>query len=649
MHLAVALLLNPILALANRSTQESLIKHISNQFLISTFGEVEIEVTPTTNTNANFIEKIKQQIDPKKQLLTPRETQETAFAIVSSNYNFDTDIIDSSCIDKLEIILGGENNTQHLFGNIFKHINTTSGKAYAALTFCHPTSDINTLQNRQQAIINLHDQTRFLQRVDISLKKISSFEAKSHMFWHTKPAVNQELLKFSYFGQQFDVANILKTLNTNTAALEITNKTYSVISCAIGTFYFPALFAWTVREQAKAMNLPFSEIKKAIIKELGALPPAAKVGIIIPVALQGLMIYSTAMSLQSSQEMYNHLQNILIVLSSHITELKKVGSLINKNKELIAYLPSLQPLADFNNTAKHSANLNKLLGMLDTNTFQGESSFFSITGRVLAAYELMKQVKDELAPAFAAAGELDMYVALAKLYAEHKNKTARYCLVNFLENNTAPVIEAERFWNPFINADTVIVNDIAFDGSCPNSILTGPNTGGKSTVIKAIMLNVLMAQTFGMAPSASLTITPFSKLNCFMNISDDIATGASLFKSEVMRAKKLLDLVQSLKKNEFSFVIIDEVFTGTSPKEGEQAALGFAKKVGSYSNNISIIATHYPKMVDLETEINSYYRNHHVEILRNEDGSLHRTFKLKNGPTFMNVAFDILEEEGLFV
>jgi hypothetical protein len=35
--------------------------------------------------------------------------------------------------------------------------------------------------------------------------------------------------------------------------------------------------------------------------------------------------------------------------------------------------------------------------------------------------------------------------------------------------------------------------------------------------------------------------------------------------------------------------------------------------------------------------------------LRNEDGSLNRTFKFKNGPSFFNVAFDILEEEGLFV
>jgi len=261
----------------------------------------------------------------------------------------------------------------------------------------------------------------------------------------------------------------------------------------------------------------------------------------------------------------------------------------------------------------------------------------------------MKQVKDELAPVYAAAGELDMYVTLAKLYNSREGKQARYCMVNFVENNTTPIIDAHNFWNPFINADTVVTNDAKFDTSCPNSILTGPNTGGKSTVIGGIMLNVLMAQTFGIAPSESLTITPFAKLNCFMNISDDIATGASLFKSEVMRAKKLLDMVQALDKNEFSFVIIDEVFTGTSPKEGEMAALRFAEHLGTYVNSLSIIATHYPKMVELQASNNGRFYNHHVEILRNDDNSLNRTFKFKNGPSFFNVAFDILEEEGLFI
>ncbi len=374
-------------------------------------------------------------------------------------------------------------------------------------------------------------------------------------------------------------------MNTNTPALEITNRTWSILQCLFGTLYIPTIAIYTLHDVAQENNISFWQLGKSIADSL---TPAQKASIVVPIALQGAMAYGIAMTLKSSQEMYSHLQDLLIATSSHINELKALSTLINKNNQLLANLPSLQPLADFNDATKHSVKLNKLLGMLDTNTFDGEASFFSITGRVLAAYELMKQVKDELAPAFAAAGELDMYVALAKLYHSRENK-AHYCIVNFVENGTTPIIDAHNFWNPFINPKTVVINDTILNATQPNSILTGPNTGGKSTVIKGIMINVLMAQTFGIAPSESLTITPFAKLNCFMNISDDIAMGASLFKSEVMRAKKLLEMVQSLQENEFSFVIIDEVFTGTSPVEGEMAALRFAKHLGTYTNNTSII------------------------------------------------------------
>lgn len=633
--LTLACLLGTGYTFTDETTEEtSLVSHITHRYLTSTFGtEKPVIVTPVNDTDLTFIEKIKKLFAANTQTISQREVQETAFSLIN-NQIFQTDIIDSSCIDKLEFVGGSENNQRHLFGTIFNtHINTAIGTAYTALTLCHPTTDITIIHNRQQAIKSINANKQYLHKIDSALKVIQNAENKSLTFWQTKPLVNPQALQFLYFSKMIDFGG---KLNTSTLALEATsikvNQIFNIASNLIG-------LPMAIKNRDNIIPESFKPYMKPLM-------PYMTGYLLISIPFQQ---YFNALQVQGSLEICNHLQGILIASASHIKELKKLSSLVNKNKQLLNNLPSLQPLADFNDSTKHSAQLNKLLGMLDTNTFKGEPSFWSITGRVFAAYELMKQVKDELAPVFAAAGELDMYVALAKLYSSREGKQAQYCMVNFVENSTTPVIDAQNFWNPFINPDTVVINNATFDASCPNSILTGPNTGGKSTVIKGIMINVLMAQTFGIAPSSSLTLTPFSKLNCFMNISDDIATGASLFKSEVMRAKKLLDMVQGLKENEFSFVIIDEVFTGTSPQEGEMAALRFAKTLGAYINNTSIIATHYPKMVNLYEETNGMFHNHHVEILRNEDGSLNRTFKLKNGPSFFNVAFDILEEEGLFV
>jgi len=655
-------LLNFGYAFTDEATQEiSLAKHISNRYLTSTFGNIPI-ITPIEKPTApeGVFAQIKRQLSPDIEKLSDREVQEIAFHLDSMHYTYNTTIIDNSFIDKLEVIGGGENSQEHIFGRLFNNsINTAMGKSHTALTLCHPITDISTLRNRQKAIAHLSQHKPYTEKINSALEKIATVEIKSLMPWTTKHLVRQELLAASYFKRFINIGGIA---NTNTFALELFASRYPLILfSSILTFGPPAVILCGI-ELARRNNNTINGINNSywhttkacgnsivqLIKD-PSISPSYKVGgpVIEAYLLFFSYIFSTA--IKSNADMHKHLQDGLIAVSSHVKELKKLSSLIRKDKCLLQSLPSLKPLADFNDTTKHSARFNKLLRMLDTNTFKGKASFWSITGRVLAAYELMKHVKDELAPAFAAAGELDMYVALAKLYNEREGKVARYCMVNFIENSTTPIIDAKNFWNPFINPDTVVVNNATFDVTQPNSILTGPNTGGKSTVIKGIMINALMAQTFGIAPSESLTITPFAKLNCFMNISDDIATGASLFKSEVMRAKKLLDMVQALQPHELSFVIIDEVFTGTSPVEGEAAALRFAKRLGLYTNNTSIIATHYPKMVDLEVETSGTYRNNHVEILRNEDESLNRTFKLKSGPSFFNVAFDILEEEGLFV
>ena len=244
-----------------------------------------------------------------------------------------------------------------------------------------------------------------------------------------------------------------------------------------------------------------------------------------------------------------------------------------------------------------------------------------------------------------------MQVALAKLYNSRNGKDVRYCLPTFVKNSATPVIDAKGFWNPQVNAntDTIVTNDITLDASQLNCILTGPNTGGKSTVIKGVMLNALMAQTIGMAPTENLTITPFSKLSCHMNISDDIGKGDSLFAADVKFGKKRVQVVRDLKEGELSFTITDEAFTGTTPADGEEIAMYFAKRLGSYTNSASISATHFGKMAQLETENNGTFRNYHLEILRNPDNSLKRTYKFKRGPApeSMRMAFDILKEEGL--
>ncbi|MGE0009864.1 MAG: hypothetical protein AB7S89_03530 [Candidatus Babeliales bacterium] len=346
----------------------------------------------------------------------------------------------------------------------------------------------------------------------------------------------------------------------------------------------------------------------------------------------------------------NYLHKTLISLTAYIDTIKKAHGLL-KNVEGAQNIKAFDVLASyFDGSAQISDKAKELMAMLNSSTFRGEPSFFTITGRVLAAHKLMKEVKNEFAPFFAAAGELEAYYGIAKLYAEHQSTKARYCFVQF-DHSDKPYIAADGFWNPFIDANKVVTNDIVLNNYAEqhNVILTGPNTGGKSTVIKAVAINLLLAQTFGIAAADSFTFTPFAAINCYLNITDDIASGTSLFHAEILRAKELVEQIKTLRSDEFCFTIMDEVFSGTNAEGGSEYAYKFADELGRNENTILVIATHFGNMHELETTSN--FKNLSVTAHVMDNGTIIRPYKLENGPFSdpeNKVLKALLEQEGIF-
>ena len=140
--------------------------------------------------------------------------------------------------------------------------------------------------------------------------------------------------------------------------------------------------------------------------------------------------------------------------------------------------------------------------------------------------------------------------------------------------------------------------------------------------------------------------TPFKFIETHLNIADNVNSGHSLFKAEVIRAQELINKVQEAKKGEFIYTIFDEVFNGTSPKEGAAAAYGVAKHLGKFSNNICFIATHFSIMTDLEKNTETY-KNYKVSVVKEDDGTIRNLYKVEPGISHQYIALDILKNEGL--
>lgn len=366
---------------------------------------------------------------------------------------------------------------------------------------------------------------------------------------------------------------------------------------------------------------------------------------------QFAIIYTTymlGMVTYNVENHFAHLQKHFIGLASFLNEVRAIAAFFQKNNINFALaFPELEDLINLDNKAKHSKDFNQLVDLLKTSTFKGTSSKLSYLGRVKCAYKLLINARQEFEPILYAMAKLQMYNGIAKLMTSSANKQNSFCFAEFVDYG--PYVEAVDFWNPMVGQETAVSNSLLMTPAEKDIILHGPNTGGKTTTIKGLMYNIILAQTFGIGAARKLILSPFAQINCFMDIQDDVSQGSSLFDAEVRFATELYNSIQTLENNEYAFTIADEILRSTSPRKGQACAYQFTKKLAKNSNSMSITVTHYPKLVELATENpNNGFRTFHVEIKRDINGKVIRTYKLKLGSTDENIAGDILQEHGIF-
>jgi DNA mismatch repair ATPase MutS len=151
-------------------------------------------------------------------------------------------------------------------------------------------------------------------------------------------------------------------------------------------------------------------------------------------------------------------------------------------------------------------------------------------------------------------------------------------------------------------------------------LITGSNMSGKTTFLRSIMINALLAQTLYTCFAKSFTV-PFLKHYSSIRIQDDVLEGKSLYFQEVSTMR---ELIESSKENNQSLFILDEVFKGTNTVEriaASKAILSFLNK----NDNIVLVATHDLELTKLlDSEYDLY---HFTEIIENNELIFDHTIK----------------------
>jgi thymidine kinase len=283
-----------------------------------------------------------------------------------------------------------------------------------------------------------------------------------------------------------------------------------------------------------------------------------------------------------------------------------------------------------------------LIKQLKQSRYKDKNSYlFAVPFVHTFLYELYQQDK-YLAEIFACIAEMDAYNALATKMMQGCASSHHFCFATFIEQEK-PYIHAEEFWNVLVK--DAVTNSIAED---KNILLTGPNAGGKTTTIRAILQNIMLAQTFGIAAGRSFELTPFDVIHSYLNISDDLINGLSLFASEVKRAQEIVQHIKELNGNQKFFFALDELFTGTVAEDGETCAYEFMKRIIGFDHIQFIYATHFNKLKELGNE-NPRCINYKVDAPhKNEEGKLVYPYTLSHGANETNVALELAREAQLF-
>lgn len=169
------------------------------------------------------------------------------------------------------------------------------------------------------------------------------------------------------------------------------------------------------------------------------------------------------------------------------------------------------------------------------------------------------------------------------------------------------IYEAKGLYHPFLGEKAVRNDFSVVDGNY--YIITGANMAGKSTFLRSIGINYVMALC-GMPVFAEKLRVSLYNLFSSMRTNDDLAHGISYFNAELLRLRQLLDNVKAAPR---TLIILDEILKGTNSLDKLNGSRMFLEAIAKLPVS-GIIATHDLELSKLADEYPSRFHNFCFEI-----------------------------------
>lgn len=471
-----------------------------------------------------------------------------------------------------------------VFGDssIFQRINTAHtyfGRKKLASMLCNPSISTLGIDENQRSVLELSTDIEFRQSIELATLKVKNISIKKSIEWFKHSDNDLSLLK---------VKNIVH-------ALPIVSLAFSCVELIFFRTYFTPIFLYSLqaflilKHHKKNHNL-FNAFdnKKNSLKE-----------------------YADVLKIIEDQ---NFTTRLLTTLQ---------GSMTKDGRTLPS--ASLYTL----NSILNSAGLrhNKLVHLFVNIILLWDCRC------AIRAIEWKIENGASIEVWFDVIGEIEALASLSVLAFENPSWT-----MPTVDNSM--VIDAKNMKHPLIHEVESVGNDFSLGNEKCTAIVSGSNMSGKSTFLRTVATNLLLAYTGAPVNADSFLCGKFDIVTS-MRTNDCMNKHISTFYAELLRIKKMIDVAKANK----TFFLIDEIFSGTNSQDRLEGAFQVIKELNNH-RCLGIVSTHDLTLCELATnEIptaeNYHFREHYI------DGNIHFDYKIYTGHSTTSNALFIMQKIGI--
>ncbi len=255
----------------------------------------------------------------------------------------------------------------------------------------------------------------------------------------------------------------------------------------------------------------------------------------------------------------------------------------------------------------------------------------------LAAERWRKSHGAAVTPWIDVLGELEALLSLAAYAYEHPDDT----LPEIVDGPAC--FEAKALGHPLLPAAQCVRNDVSLCGSTRVLLVSGSNMSGKSTLLRTVGINTVLAMAGAPVRAASLRLTPL-QVGASIRVNDSLHEGSSRFYAEITRLKQLVQLMDGPLPLLF---LLDELLQGTNSKDRRVGAEGIVRAF-MQRGAIGLVSTHDLALTDFELPDASALRNVHFEDAI-VDGKMTFDFHLREGVVTRSNGIELMRSIGLQV